>query len=72
MGGHQLAYWVENQFPPLSNSTLQISHICHLPSCAKAEHLTLESSKLNNDRKKCLAGKKCQGHGDEHPKCIFV
>ena len=71
VGGHQLAYWVENNFSPMIDSTLQISHICHLASCAKVDHLTLESSKMNNDRKICKNAQKCQGHGDDHPKCIF-
>ena len=68
---HQLMYWVKNDFVALGDPTKQISHLCHLASCAKMEHLVYESSQLNNARKLCKKAKKCQGHGDENPFCLI-
>ena len=64
-------YWVKNDFVTLADPTKQISHLCHLASCAKIEHLAYESSKLNNARKSCKKAKKCLGHGDENPLCLI-
>ena len=68
--GHQLAFWVSQNFSKQFDPSLQISHLCHLPSCAKPEHLTLETAELNNTRKKCCINQKCQGHG-QFQDCIF-
>ena len=68
---HQLMYWVKNDFVSLTDSTKQISHLCHLASCAKIEHLVYEPSQLNNARKLCKKAKKCLGHGEESPLCLF-
>ena len=68
---HQLAYWVSQNFAMPSHSSMEISHLCHLPSCAKAEHLTFEECITNTERKACHKAKVCKGHGDR-PKCIFV
>lgn len=68
---HQLMYWVKNDFVTLADTTKQISHLCHLASCAKIEHLVFESSQLNNARKSCKKANKCLGHGDENPFCLI-
>ena len=69
--GHQLSYWVSQDFTFPYDSAKQISHLCHLASCVKPEHLTYETSDVNNARKLCKDVKVCFGHGDEHLNCIM-
>ena len=39
-----------------------VSHLCHNKACVNVNHLSLETRAINNQRKTCVAEKKCFGH----------
>lgn len=51
-----------------SNRHIQVSHICHTPTCCNPLHLEIEDKKLNGSRTKCKAEGKCTTHD---PPCIL-
>ena len=67
---HRMAYLIYNQFTPLPEH-LQVSHLCHLRSCVKTDHLSLEPPAVNNSRKNCNVAKRCSGHAPDYPPCVF-
>lgn len=69
VGLHRLAFWVDKDFAPL-NWENDVSHLCHLRSCADPKHLNLESHKINLNRNQCVKAKKCFTHGTE-PLCML-
>lgn len=48
-----------------------VSHRCHTSLCVNPEHLSLETIKLNNQRKAFSNANECSGHGRLHKKCIL-
>ena len=62
---HRWAYMVgsDNLHPPKRdsyNNKLEVSHICHNTRCIRADHLSLESSFLNKDRRRCIRDGACK------------
>jgi len=48
---------------------LEVSHICHIPSCFNPWHLVLEPHWINEDRKGCKYG--CPHRCPHAPRCLF-
>lgn len=48
---------------------LEVSHICHIPSCFNPWHLVLEPHYVNEDRKGCKYG--CPHRCPHNPRCLF-
>jgi len=53
----------------LKDLKLEVSHLCHIPSCFNPWHLTLEPHYINEDRKGCKYG--CPHRCPHNPKCLF-
>ena len=49
---------------------LDVSHLCHQPTCMKIEQLNLKSRQINNHRNLCNTNRACFGHSNQ-PNCIF-
>ena len=65
---HRLCFYIHQGFPSMDGKN--ISHICHEKSCINIDHLSLESTAVNNSRKICLNDGECTGHWG-HKRCIL-
>lgn len=70
---HRGVYMLEHrliEIPRIDNngSKLEVSHLCNNKICLKLQHLNLETSALNRERKMCHRSGMCIGH---NPTCIF-
>ena len=67
---HRVTFFV---YTPDKNSLMpneHISHRCHNRACFNYFHLSLETSQVNNARRKCVRDHNCTGHGDYLP-CLL-
>lgn len=67
---HRLLYMVHNKILYVEPH-LEVSHLCHVPLCVSAYHLSLEPHSINTERLKCVNRAICCGHG-VYRDCIFV
>lgn len=63
-------------FPNLERGEIDLSHECHVKSCAAYQHYVFEPVSINfYDRNECLKNQECTGHvdydGKPLPDCIF-
>ena len=62
-------YLIQNSLCPYNfPQGFHVSHTCHNRKCIKIEHLSLEPAAINQNRKNCVSGGRCLGHG-EYPLC---
>ena len=66
---HRLAYIVHHQVD-LSDTPLDVSHLCHNHLCVTPTHLSLEPHPVNNNRQACISAGQCMGH-KQYPDCMF-
>ena len=71
---HRMAKMVEMK--ELDLGCKDASHLCHNKLCIYSPHIKLESSKLNNSRKKCVIAGVCTRHQKEdgqgyYPDCLL-
>ena len=67
-GVHQLMYYCHKHIL-IQPEGLEISHLCHVPSCVQVSHLVAEPRQVNASRITCkLEGKCSQTH---IPPCLF-
>ena len=65
---HRLCFYIHHGFPLMDGKN--VSHICHSKNCINVNHLSLESTAVNNKRKICLNDGECMGHWG-HKRCIL-
>ncbi|KAK7481522.1 hypothetical protein BaRGS_00027171 [Batillaria attramentaria] len=61
-----IAYFGVNSVGP----ALEVSHRCHNKTCVGIDHLSLEPSQVNHDRRHCVECHVCFGHG-HYPHCLL-
>lgn len=66
---HKLLYLVHHKKLSVEPG-LEVSHLCHVALCVRAEHLSLEPHTVNTDRLKCTNRGTCSGH-IVYPDCLF-
>lgn len=67
---HHVSYFLETGELPIPN-VIDISHLCHNPTCVNFKHLSREPRSVNEARRRCQLARRCtQEHDDPH--CIFV
>lgn len=64
---HRAAYMLAKKIINIPDQ-MEISHLCHRPSCINAGHLILESKITNSERKMCHKSGMCLGHW---PTCML-
>jgi hypothetical protein len=74
---HRIVYAVSHNviLGQASEQKMQVSHLCHESRCVSIDHLVLEPSAINNDRRSCFLHGFCHklhsSVGIQYPNCIF-
>lgn len=67
---HQLNCWVAHDMDPNFDMQKDVSHLCHMESCVRWDHLNHETKSTNSYRRECVKSGICSGHNPE-PQCIL-
>ncbi len=59
---HRLSFLVNRRIELNDLQGYDISHLCHNKLCTNAQHLSLETHKINRDREICVNRTVCTGH----------